>query len=34
MYQRQGDAVAAAKLEKVQGEVDKGTNPINWVFPE
>jgi hypothetical protein len=34
LYQRQGDAVAAAKLEKVHGEVDKGTNPINWVFPE
>jgi hypothetical protein len=34
LYQKQGDTVAAAKLEKVYTQVEKETNPINWVFPE
>jgi hypothetical protein len=34
LYQKQGDTVAAAKLEKVYSQVQKETNPINWVFPE
>ncbi|OUL26878.1 hypothetical protein BV378_12180 [Nostoc sp. RF31YmG] len=34
LYQKRGDTVAAAKLEKVYSQVQKGTNPVNWVFPE
>ncbi|MGJ5634441.1 hypothetical protein [Nostoc sp. CALU 1950] len=34
LYQKQGDTVAAAKLEKVYSQVENETNPINWVFPE
>ncbi|MBD2358571.1 hypothetical protein H6G41_28850 [Tolypothrix sp. FACHB-123] len=34
LYQKRGDTVAAAKLEKIYSQVQKGTNPVNWVFPE
>ncbi|WP_138505690.1 hypothetical protein [Nostoc sp. PA-18-2419] len=34
LYQKQGDTVAAAKLEKVYSQVEKETNPIGWEFPE
>ncbi|MFN6571098.1 hypothetical protein [Dendronalium sp. ChiSLP03b] len=34
LYQKQGDTAAAAKLEKVYSQVQKETNPVNWVFPE
>lgn len=32
--QRSQNTVTAAQLEKVYTEVEKETNPINWVFPE
>lgn len=34
LYQMQGNTVAAAQLEKVYSQVEKETNPANWVFPE
>ncbi|MBE9210738.1 hypothetical protein IQ244_30400 [Nostoc sp. LEGE 06077] len=34
LYQKQGDTVAAAQLEKVYSQAEQEIDPRQWVFPE